>query len=204
MNSERNALTVRLLIERKEIYDMISAAVYGCTLSDSVNADVTVSDHSVTVPPTSWYVLIADDAEEYIDFTLKRALFTRPVGIRSFECFIDTAAREKFKADAAPAYSGKQRLFLDDAARTVHFGGAEAVLTKREYSLFKVLMSAEGKPVAREELESAAWNETGSGSNIVDVYIAYLRRKLRSAFGAEMIITVRGKGYMLADGIKTN
>ncbi len=64
--------------------------------------------------------------------------------------------------------------------------------TRRELSLAEVLMSHRGQVLSREQLLSHVWGyDFDPGSNVVDVYVGYLRRKL----GAGLVTTVRGLGY---------
>ncbi len=69
-------------------------------------------------------------------------------------------------------------------------GRAPIMLTYTEMQVLRVLMAASGQAVDRNQLLSVVWNEEGNSSNIVDVYIGRLRRKL-----GDYIISVRGIGY---------
>ncbi len=85
-------------------------------------------------------------------------------------------------------------LELDLHARTVLVDGAEVELSAREFSLAEELMRHAGKVLSREQLLSRVWGyDFDPGSNVVDVYVGYLRAKL----GAARIETVRGMGYRL-------
>ncbi len=90
---------------------------------------------------------------------------------------------------------------IDETEKCVHFRGESAVLTDQEFRLFRLLVQSKGTPVSRENALYAFYNEKRSDkkSNIVDVYIRFLREKLEAVFGIPMIVTVRGKGYMLSD-----
>jgi DNA-binding response OmpR family regulator len=71
-------------------------------------------------------------------------------------------------------------------------------LTSREFALLEFLMRREGDVVSRTELLEHVWDQNFLGStNIVDVYVSYLRRKLEVPFGRPLIRTVRGVGYVL-------
>ena len=70
-------------------------------------------------------------------------------------------------------------------------------LTAREYDLLAYLDDHRGIPVSREELAREVWSLPLSQSNVVDVYVRYLRKKLDEPFDTRFILTVRGKGYML-------
>jgi DNA-binding response OmpR family regulator len=83
---------------------------------------------------------------------------------------------------------------LNPRTRRVVVGGRELELSAREYSMLEVLMRHPGQVMSREQLLSHVWGyDFDPGSNVVDVYIGYLRRKL----GAETIETLRGAGYRL-------
>jgi len=73
-------------------------------------------------------------------------------------------------------------------------------LSAREFALLEYLMRHPGEVVSRTRLLDHVWDyEYGGGSNVVDVYVGYLRRKLERPFGRPFIRTVRGVGY----GVRT-
>jgi len=84
---------------------------------------------------------------------------------------------------------------LDLRTRRVKVDGKLVELTAREYAMLEFLMRHPGQVLAREQLLSHIWGyDYDPSSNVVDVYVGYLRRKL----GVEAIETVRGVGYRLA------
>ncbi|MBO5039592.1 MAG: winged helix-turn-helix transcriptional regulator [Clostridia bacterium] len=85
-------------------------------------------------------------------------------------------------------------LVIDDD--NVSFRGEKVELSKKELELLKLLYSKNGEPVGRQEARDAIF-PAESNSNVVDVYIRYLRKKLDLRFDTRMIVTVRNKGYML-------
>lgn len=90
-------------------------------------------------------------------------------------------------------------LALDLRTRRARVGEREVDLTAREFTLLETLLRHPGQVLSREQLLSHVWGyDYDPGSNVVDVYVGYLRRKL----GGRMITTVRGMGYRLegADG----
>jgi two-component system, OmpR family, response regulator len=90
------------------------------------------------------------------------------------------------------------KLQLDPAARTVHFGESPIELTRKEFALLEALMRRPGEAVSRFDLLECAWDDSyDNRSNIVDVYIGYLRQKVDRPFGTDNIETVRGFGYRL-------
>lgn len=83
---------------------------------------------------------------------------------------------------------------LDLRARTVSVAGKESELTAREFSLLETFMRNPGRVLSRMELLSSAWGyDFDPNSNVVDVYVRYLRNKL----GVDAIETVRGAGYRI-------
>jgi DNA-binding response OmpR family regulator len=87
-------------------------------------------------------------------------------------------------------------LELDPRTRHVTVHGRTVELSARESALAEVLLRHPGQVLSREQLLRLAWSDAGAASNVVDVYVRYLRRKL----GAGWIATVRGAGYRLEPG----
>ena len=89
-------------------------------------------------------------------------------------------------------------LVLDPAAHAVARLGRPVVLSAREFALLEYLMRHPGEVVTRTEALEHVWDYGYDGlSNVVDVYVGYLRRKLEQPFGRPLIRTVRGVGYAL-------
>ncbi len=90
---------------------------------------------------------------------------------------------------------------LDPAAHTVTRAGVQVPLTAREFALLHYLLDRVGDVVARSELLDAVWDANYDGlSNVVDVHVANLRRKLELPGAPPPIDTVRGVGYRLVVG----
>ena len=91
-------------------------------------------------------------------------------------------------------------LALDTVARTVHCQGGPVALTAREYSLLEYLASRAHQTVSRDEIREHLYDFAAeAGSNVIDVYVGYLRKKLRSAEASVGIRTVRGLGYVFGE-----
>jgi DNA-binding response OmpR family regulator len=87
---------------------------------------------------------------------------------------------------------------LDLLTRRVHRAGREVVLSAREFALLAYLMRHHGQVLAREEILGAVWGyEHDPATNVVDVYVGYLRRKLGRPDDPAPIATVRAVGYRL-------
>ena len=89
-------------------------------------------------------------------------------------------------------------LEIDTAARTVRRGGTAIHLTPREYALLEFLAFHRGKVVTRSMIWEHLYDEYDENtSNVVDVYIRYLRNKVDKGFDPALILTRWGEGYML-------
>jgi DNA-binding response OmpR family regulator len=88
-------------------------------------------------------------------------------------------------------------LEVDTAARRVRRGGQEVELSAREYALLEYLVHHAGQVVTRDLLVENVWSDTDVESNVIDVYIRYLRQKIDAPFGTALLHTVRGLGYTL-------
>jgi len=85
-------------------------------------------------------------------------------------------------------------LVLDLRTRIVSVAGREVELSSREFALLETFMRHPGQVLSREQLLSRVWGyDFDPGSNVVDVYVRYLRNKI----GGDRILTVRGAGYRL-------
>ena len=83
-------------------------------------------------------------------------------------------------------------------AANARYGNTPIELTRKEFALLEALMRRPGEAVSRFDLLECAWDDSyDNRSNIVDVYIGYLRQKVDRPFGTESIETVRGFGYRL-------
>jgi DNA-binding response OmpR family regulator len=89
-------------------------------------------------------------------------------------------------------------LELDRLDHTAHRGAELVVLTNKEFALLEHLMLNRGQCVSRVELLDSVWKmEPAQTTNIVDVYVNYLRRKLKDPPPGQLIRTVRGQGYVV-------
>jgi len=97
-----------------------------------------------------------------------------------------------------PAVLEADGLRLDPATREVHRGDTPIELSAREFGLLEALMRRPGQVFSRMQLLEAAWDQGfEQRSNVVEVYVAYLRDKVDRPFGAASIETVRGAGYRI-------
>ncbi len=101
-------------------------------------------------------------------------------------------------ADERPTVLGVGTLELDPATRRVQRGGVDVELTAKEFALLECLMRHPGEVLSRTSIIEQVWDFAYAGtSNVVDVYVRYLRDKVDRPFDTKSIETVRGVGYRL-------
>ncbi|HIT34368.1 MAG TPA: response regulator transcription factor [Candidatus Faecousia intestinigallinarum] len=89
-------------------------------------------------------------------------------------------------------------VYLD--TRRVFRGKKEIQLSSKEYALLHYMMQNAGIVLNRDKLEQHVWDyDFSGGSNVIDVYIRYLRKKIDEGYDKKLIHTVRGHGYVLKD-----
>lgn len=89
-------------------------------------------------------------------------------------------------------------LRVDCAARTAARGGQNIALSAREFAVLEYLARNAGVVLSRERISQGVWNyDYEGGSNVVDVYIRYLRKKIDDGREQKLIHTIRGVGYVL-------
>jgi len=92
-------------------------------------------------------------------------------------------------------------LTVDVKSREVKRAGRKIELSAREYSILEALIRNAGAVMTRERIESSVWNyDYEGGTNVIDVYIRYLRKKIDDGYDKKLIHTVRGAGYILREG----
>ena len=89
---------------------------------------------------------------------------------------------------------------VDRDARTARRGDVQITLSSKEFSILEYLIRNQGVVLSRDKIEQHIWNyDYAGGSNVVDVYIRYLRKKIDDGFSPKLIHTVRGAGYVLRE-----
>ena len=92
-------------------------------------------------------------------------------------------------------------LVMDTSSHAVRRRGRKIDLSAKEYSILEYMMRNQGAVLGRESFRSHIWSWDYDGeSNVIDVYIRYLRKKIDDGESMKLIHTIRGAGYMLKDG----
>ena len=91
-------------------------------------------------------------------------------------------------------------LFVNPNTRTARRGNRTLELSKKEFALLEYLMRNKGRLVTRAMIAQAVWNsETSLYTNVIDVFVAYIRKKVDGDGSPRLIHTVRGKGFLLSE-----
>jgi two-component system OmpR family response regulator len=123
---------------------------------------------------------------------------TKPFSFQ--ELFARVRALIRRGPSAQPAILKVGDLSLDPARHEIRRGPREVRLTAKEFSLLEYFMRNAGQVLSRRQLIEHAWDFAYDGdSNVLDVYVRYLREKVDRPFGGASIETVRGVGYRLRD-----
>jgi len=123
---------------------------------------------------------------------------TKPFAIEELLARIRANLKKRVGAKSSEYVFGK--LNVDLEGRKVTYGGESIELTKKEFDLLVYLLENRNIVISREKVLDAVWGFDFYGNtNVVDVYVRYLRSKLDDRFGVSLIETVRGAGYIIRD-----
>ena len=121
---------------------------------------------------------------------------TKPFAFAELAARVRALGRRSWPASAVLRVGD---LAMDRVTHSVERGGRRVELTVREYALLEFLVQHAGRPVSRAMIMEHVWKLSASTpSNVVDVYINYLRHKVDDGFEHRLIHTTRGVGYRLA------
>lgn len=120
----------------------------------------------------------------------------KPFSFDELMARIRVLTREK-TGNATNVYTAKD-LEVDINRHTVRRGERDITLSAKEFAVLEYLIRNKGIVLSREKIENHIWNfDYEGGSNVVDVYIRYLRKKIDDGFDIKLIHTIRGSGYVL-------
>lgn len=140
----------------------------------------------------------ADDKIKALDYGADDYL-TKPFLFRELIAHINALARRaKLKYEDTSNVLECGSLKIDIDRHKVERKGLEITLTLQEYKILKLLLENKDKVMSRIELLESVWGiDYNTNTNVVDVYISYLRSKIESQGHAKLIRTIKGRGYMI-------
>jgi len=124
---------------------------------------------------------------------------SKPFAFEEFLARIRALLRKKDGAQANRLECGD--LNLDLLTRKVERGGRSVELSNKEFALLEYLMRCQGRVVTRNMIAEHVWNlDFHTSTNVIEVYINYLRKKIDAESPVKLIRTLRGRGYQLGAG----
>jgi DNA-binding response OmpR family regulator len=123
---------------------------------------------------------------------------TKPFDFQELMAVVHVMTR-KYTGNRSNVYTIDD-LSLDSNAKTVTRAGKNIDLTAKEFALLEYMMRNKGVVLSREMIENNLWNyDYEGGTNVVDVYVGYLRKKMDTGFSKKLIHTVWGTGWVLKE-----
>ena len=121
---------------------------------------------------------------------------TKPFAFQELVARVRALLRRRIEAEPTVLQVGD--LILDPARRTVARGGAKIELTPREFTLLDYFMRNPGRVLTRTMIAERVWDYSfDTSTNVIDVYVNYLRKKIDSGREPRLLHTIRGVGYVL-------
>ena len=210
-------LVARGLSERGDLVTIVSTGEAALSAAGETGYDVVLLD--VQLPDLSGFEVCARLRRAHVwtpvlMLTARTAVADRIKGLDSGAddylgkpfAFDELLARMRALARrgpvARPTVLEVGDLRLDPATHQVWRGDVEIELSVRELALLETLMRRPEQALSRDQLLAHAWGVThDTSSNVVDVYVRYLREKIDRPFGVESLRTVRGVGYRLTGAV---
>jgi DNA-binding response OmpR family regulator len=122
---------------------------------------------------------------------------TKPFSFDELLARIRALLRRSKKADTHIIdYKG---IVLNPYSRKLHIEAKEVELTEKEFLIMEFMLKNAEKPLTRKEIAEYVWQNQTDSTNIVDVYVNFLRKKIESVTNMKYIHTVRGIGYVLRE-----
>lgn len=168
------------------------------------NAEVATYDAVIVIYSDDDYLSSAEHNEMLADCGNKYRAVPQPIDLQKFistvyELCLHQQICPHSPHDDKPDKSDTPHTDINGftySNRTITYCGQSVRLTAREDELFKLMYSNMGRVVTRDMIVSEIWGKDSS-TNVPDVYVSYLRRKLTSILGEGVLTSVRGEGYIL-------
>jgi DNA-binding response OmpR family regulator len=119
---------------------------------------------------------------------------TKPFAVAELQARVRALGRRRGETEEETLHAGD--VTLDRARHEVRHRGKQVDLSKREFMLLEYLMRNKGRVLTRQQILDNVWGyDFDPGTNVVDIYIHYLRKKIENRKGSRLLRTVRGVGY---------
>jgi len=201
---EEEGFTVELAMDGKEGLERVKASSYDVVLLDLMIPEIDglellrlMRDGGIETPVL---ILTAKDTKEDVVKGLNAGsddYLTKPFSFDELLARIRALLRRAKKASSSLLRHGG--LTLNPFTRRLQTEKGEIDLTEREFLIMEYMMRNAGRPISRKEIAEYVWPNRLESSNIVDVYINFLRKKLETLSDRRYIHTLRGVGYIFGE-----
>ena len=192
ISDERTASAVRALLEVLDI-----GSGYGSGYG-SENGSILITDSPDADLSSYARAVLLTDSDDEADVSAGVTVVHLPLDYAVLADVLTGLASESGVLSADDKKEAEEQSIPEINNGEIKWRDMTVHLTEREFRLFEYLRSANGRIVSRGELMNAVWNEPDSDTNVADVYISYLRKKLVPVFGQGVLVSVRGQGYLLS------
>lgn len=189
----------------KKGLDMVTQFTYDIVLLDLMIPEISGLDLLKTIRSrgnnTPVLIITAKSSKEDVVKGLDTGsddYLTKPFSFDELLARIRALLRRSKKADAN--IMEYRDIVLNPYSRKLLIGGKEIDLTEKEFLIVEFMLKNQGKALTRKDIAEYVWQSQGDSTNIVDVYVNFLRKKIESVTDSKYIHTVRGTGYVLRDG----
>jgi len=191
------------IFARQEIYDLIILDVMLPRLS-GLELCQDIRKHNINVPILMLSALgTLEDKVNGLELGADDYL-VKPFHFKELLARIQALTRlNRLNSDSKQNIIESGALKIDPNSKIVSLNGRDIVLTAKEYSLLEFFMQNQNRILSRIEIAEYVWgNHFDSGTNIVDVYVNYLRKKIEKGVSEKWIHTLIGRGYMFKNESK--
>lgn len=203
---EESGFTVDICMDGTSAIDMVLGNDYSVVVSDILMPEKNgfefcsaIRDNGIKVPVIFLTALgMIEDKLKGFEIGADDYL-VKPFDFKELVARIHNANKKNLRSDEESRLLIYGDLSLELYSREVHRAGQKIDLTTKEFALLELLIRRKGDFVSRKEIVEKIWNITfDTGTNIVEVYVNYLRKKIDKGFEVKLIHTKVGKGYYLA------
>ena len=177
------------------ILDVIMPGMNGIEVCDKLK-----NEHKITIPVLMLTALgTTDDIVTGLEIGADDYL-SKPFKFKELLARLNALARRKVSPKTSSHLLKVQDLEMNLKSKEVHRNGVEIMLTAREFKLLEYLLKNKNRVVSRTSILENVWEVAFDlGTNVIDVYINYLRKKIEQGFSSKIIKTVIGMGYVIKE-----
>ena len=201
---EEEGYAIDVAYDGRKGLDLLKEFTYGLVLLDLMIPEISGLDLLKII--RSWgnntpvLIITAKNSKEDVVKGLDTGsddYLTKPFSFDELLARIRALLRRSKKADTH--IIDYKNIVLNPYSRKLHIEAKEVELTEKEFLIMEFMLKNAEKPLTRKEIAEYVWQNQTDSTNIVDVYVNFLRKKIESVTNMKYIHTVRGTGYVLRE-----